>query len=110
MDTSKWIVVLTTASSEAEAEALSEALIDSKLAACITISPIRSIYRWQNKICKETEWQLVIKTRQNAFDTLAQKVQELHSYDIPELIALPVVEGSSDYLNWVDQQLERSKA
>ena len=107
-ESSAWIVVLTTASSEAEAEKIGEALVDAGLAACVAIAPIRSIYRWQGEVCKETEWQLAIKTRKDAFSAIAQKVKDLHSYDVPELIALPIVNGSLPYLNWIDRQVEQS--
>ncbi|PZO15785.1 MAG: divalent-cation tolerance protein CutA [Leptolyngbya foveolarum] len=108
MDNPEWVAILTTASSEAEAEKLATALVDSRLAACITITPIRSIYRWQGELCKEAEWQLTIKTRLDAFGAIAQKIKALHSYEVPELIALPLIAGSPDYLNWIDQQLQLS--
>ena len=105
----EWIVVLTTTSSEAEAEKLSESIVSKNLAACVAISPVRSIYRWQGKLCKEPEWQLAIKTRQDIFERLSQTIEALHSYDTPEIIALPILAGSSDYLNWIDQQVNSSK-
>lgn len=108
MDNATQVVVLTTVSSEADAEQLATALVKDQLAACVAIAPIRSIYRWQNKLCKDTEWQLAIKTRQDAFTPLAKRIQELHSYELPEIIALPIVEGAPEYLNWIDQQLHPS--
>ena len=106
MDQSAYAIVLTTASSEAEAETLSTALIAARLAACVNVAPIRSIYHWQGEVHNEAEWQLIIKTRLDAFDAIAQKIKELHSYEVPELIALPLATGSPDYLSWIDQQLQ----
>ena len=97
-------VVLTTAGTEAEAEAIAKALVEEKLAACVNIFPIKSIYIWQAKLQREAEWQLVIKTRLACFEALCKKVRELHSYDTPELIALPIEQGSADYLSWLDAQ------
>lgn len=102
---SEYGVVLTTVSSETEADAIATALIEAKLAACVNLFPIKSIYTWEGKMQRETEWQLVIKTRLDRFDELSAKVQELHSYDTPELIALPIERGAAGYLGWVGEQL-----
>lgn len=106
MDKPTWAIVLTTASSEAEAQTLATALIEARLAACVNITPIRSIYRWQGKVHNEAEWQLALKTRLDSFNAISQKIKELHSYEVPEIIALPLSTGSPDYLKWIDQQLQ----
>lgn len=98
-------IVLTTADSETEAEAIATALVEAKLAACVNLFPVKSIYTWEGQIQRETEWQLVIKTRLDCFDELSAKVRSLHSYDVPELIALPIEQGSADYLGWMGEQL-----
>lgn len=98
-------VVLVTAASEAEAENLAKSLVEHKLAACVSLSPIRSIYTWQGEIHVESEWQLVIKTDMAKFEPLKRKVQELHSYEVPEIIAIPIIAGSDAYLNWLEQSL-----
>jgi periplasmic divalent cation tolerance protein len=98
-------VVLTTASSEAEAESIATALIEAKLAACVNLFPIRSVYTWQGKVQREAEWQLVIKTRADCFEKVVGRVRSLHSYDTPEIIALPIEQGSADYLRWIDEQV-----
>ncbi|WP_293130817.1 divalent-cation tolerance protein CutA [Microcoleus sp. bin38.metabat.b11b12b14.051] len=98
-------VVLVTAASEAEAENLAKYLVEHKLAACVSLSPIRSIYTWQGEIHAESEWQLVIKTDLAKFEALKTKIQELHSYEVPEIIAIPIVAGSQAYLNWIGQSL-----
>ncbi|PSF36794.1 divalent-cation tolerance protein CutA [Aphanothece hegewaldii CCALA 016] len=94
-------IVLVTASSEAEGKAIASSLISSKLAACVSLFPVQSIYTWQEEIHHEQEWQLIIKTDLTHFNTLAKKIQELHSYEVPEIIALPIIEGSQSYLNWI---------
>jgi periplasmic divalent cation tolerance protein len=99
-------IVLVTASSEDEAKMLASSLVASKLAACVNLIPIQSIYTWQEQIHYEPEWQLIIKTDLTHFQTLAQKIQELHSYDVPEIIALPIVAGSQSYLNWLGANIK----
>ncbi|MGB3496368.1 MAG: divalent-cation tolerance protein CutA [Elainellaceae cyanobacterium] len=98
-------VVLVTAASEQEAEAIASALVEQRLAACVTCSPVRSIYRWQGQVCREQEWQLMIKTDLKSFDRLQATIQDLHSYDVPEIIALPIVAGQSAYLDWIIEQV-----
>lgn len=77
-------LVLVTAASEAEAENLAKSLVENKLAACVSLSPIRSVYSWQGEIHSESEWQLLIKTNLAKFEALKTKIQELHSYEVPE--------------------------
>jgi len=98
------MVVFVTCGSEDEALKIARALVEEKLAACANmISPLRSIYRWEGKICDEKEWLLLIKTRQSRFEDLAKRVKALHSYSVPEIIALPITEGSPAYLNWISE-------
>lgn len=98
-------VVLVTASSRQEAEAIASALVNSHLAACVNLFPVHSIYMWQGKVNSEEEWQLVIKTDLTRFPTLEAKIQELHSYEVPEIIALPILAGSEPYLQWISEQV-----
>jgi len=96
------IIVLVTCGSEEEALRISNTLVEERLAACVNlISPIRSIYRWEGRIWDEKEWLLVIKTQKKKFDDLENKVKSLHSYSVPEIISLPVIAGSSSYLEWL---------
>jgi periplasmic divalent cation tolerance protein len=96
------IVVLITASKEEEAAQIARDLVDSRLAACVNIiRGIRSIYRWQGKIEDEGEILMIVKTKRDLFGELKKRVKELHSYSVPEIIALPVIEGSEEYLNWL---------
>jgi periplasmic divalent cation tolerance protein len=105
MEAPKYGIVLVTAASEAEAESIAETLIAAKLAACVSLMPIRSIYIWKGEVCREPEWQLVIKTDLNQFADLEAKVRVIHSYETPEIIALPLTAGSQPYLQWITAQL-----
>lgn len=98
-------IVLITASSETEGESIARALIEAKLAACVSLTPVNSIYTWQGQINSDREWQLIIKTDLNLFSALESKVKELHSYEIPEIIALPIVAGSKPYLDWIGENI-----
>ncbi|MCU0526700.1 MAG: divalent-cation tolerance protein CutA [Elainella sp. Prado103] len=98
-------IVLVTAASQSEAEKIAETLVSEKLAACVSLMPIQSIYTWQDQVCREAEWQLMIKTELRLFPVLAQKIRELHSYEVPEVIALPILTGSQPYLDWITAQV-----
>lgn len=101
------IVVLVTCGSEEEALKIANSLVEDRLAACVNlISPVRSIYRWEEKIWDEREWILFIKTEKQRFEDLEKMVKSLHSYSVPEIIALPIIEGASSYLNWLKEMTE----
>ena len=103
----EFVVVFVTSGSEEEALKVAHALVEERLAACANlVSPIRSIYRWEGKICDEKEWLLVVKTQRSRFEELEKRVKSLHSYTVPEIIALPMVEGSPAYLRWVEEMTE----
>jgi len=100
------IVVFSTASSAAEAEAIARKLVEERLAACVNVvTDVRSFYRWKGKIENSPEWLLVIKSSRGRFDALRAALEKLHSYEVPEAIALPVVEGAANYLNWMEGEL-----
>ena len=100
------IVVLTTCDSEMLAEQLARHLVEHRVAACVNILPkARSIYRWQEKIEDAGEWILLIKSRRDLFAALRSEIQRLHTYETPEVIAIPIVDGSDAYLGWLDDQL-----
>ena len=95
-------VVFVTAGSEEQAESIARALVGERLAACANIvSPIKSIYRWKDEVETDTEHLLIIKTRANLVAKVAARVKELHSYEVPEVIALPIIAGAKPYLDWV---------
>jgi periplasmic divalent cation tolerance protein len=98
------IVVFITASNEDEAAIISRTLVEAGLAGCVNIiNNIRSIYSWQGKIEDEKEVLMIVKTQTLLFDSIAKKVKELHSYTVPEIIALPIVDGSAEYLKWLGE-------
>ena len=98
----KEIVVYVTAPNEDEAAGIARSLVELKLAACVNIiKDIRSIYRWQGTLQDDSEVLMIIKTREELFDPLTVEVRKLHSYDVPEIIALPISLGSEDYIKWI---------
>ena len=98
------LVVFVTCGSEEEGLKIANALVEGHLAACVNlISPIRSIYRWEGKIWDEKEWLLIIKTQKQRFEALEKKVKSLHSYSVPEIISLAILEGSPSYLSWLEE-------
>jgi periplasmic divalent cation tolerance protein len=99
-------VVLVTVGTEAEAQALAQHLVEGHLAACVSIMPIQSIYRWQGQVESAAEWQLVIKTDLGQFEALAIAIGQHHSYDVPEIIALPITHGLTPYLDWMRAALQ----
>jgi len=100
-----FIIILVTASSEEEAKKIAQVLVEKRLAACVNlIKDIRSIFRWKGKLSDEKEILLVIKTRKKLYKNVEEEVISLHSYEVPEIIALPIILGSKDYLYWVDSE------
>ncbi len=98
------LVVLITVGHRDEAARIAKALVEDRLAACVNIVPsIRSIYTWQGEVCDDEELLLIIKTRKGVLDGLKVRVSELHSYEVPEVIALSICDGSFDYLAWVGE-------
>ena len=96
------IVVLVTAASERQAVRIGRALVGAELAACVNIvRGVRSIFRWEGKISEDREVLLIIKSRADLFGRLAAEVKRLHSYQVPEVIAFPIVHGAVDYLAWI---------
>ncbi len=106
---SEYIVILVTASTAKEAETIAEDLVASRLAACGNIIPgIRSIFHWKDEVQKEEETLLVLKSRADLFDRIEQRVRELHSYEVPEIIALPILRGSPPYLAWLSEETDKN--
>ena len=101
---SQFIVVLVTCGSEEEALKIAHSLVEERIAGCVNlVSPVRSIYRWEGKIWDEKEWILIIKTQRERFEELEKKVKSIHSYSVPEIVGLPIVEGASPYLKWLEE-------
>ncbi|MBI3998629.1 MAG: divalent-cation tolerance protein CutA [Armatimonadetes bacterium] len=100
------LVVLVTAGSADEAGRIAQALVDERLAACVNVVPgLRSIYRWQGQVESADETLLIVKTTRDVLPALTARVQALHSYTVPEVIAFPVVGGSAAYLDWLGEQV-----
>jgi periplasmic divalent cation tolerance protein len=102
----EYLQVTTAAGSEQEAERISAALIERRLAACVqVIGPVSSRYRWQGKVEHEREWLCLAKTEASRYGEVEAAIRELHSYDEPEIVATPIVAGSKGYLGWLGDSL-----
>ena len=100
------IIVLTSCDSAKQAAKLARHLVEQRVAACVNILPKgRSIYRWNGKLEEAAEQLLMIKTRRDLFGSLRAEIEKVHTYEVPEIIAIPVVEGSDAYLGWIDKEL-----
>ena len=104
------IVVLVTASSHEEAASLGRIVVEKKLAACVNVIPnVSSIFQWDGKVTQEQECLMILKSRMGIFDNLEATVKANHSYEVPEIIALPVVKGSPEYLEWIQEMTQGSR-
>ena len=103
----EFIIVFITAPNEKEAASISRTIVEERLVACVNIIPsVRSIYRWQGRVEDEQEVLMMVKTKKSLFERLQERVKELHSYEVPEIIGLPLVEGSKEYLDWLGQETD----
>lgn len=101
------IVVLSSCPSEIEAAKIGRHLVEQRLAACVTVLPnARSIYRWQGEIEDSLEFILLIKSSREALPKLREELQKIHSYQVPEILALPVVDGPVAYLDWMEREIQ----
>lgn len=102
-----YLQVLTTTGSEAEAERIGSMLVERRLAACVQVlGPIASRYRWKGEIEEAREWQCVAKTEASRYPEVESAIREAHSYEEPEIVATPIVAGSSGYLGWISASLQ----
>jgi len=107
MESLTYIVLLITAGSIEEAQQISRALLEQKKVACVNIVPqISSLFWWQGKIDSESEVLLLAKTKASKLPEILDLVREIHSYDVPEVIALPILDGNREYLEWIDKEIE----
>ena len=103
-----YLVIYCTCPDQVVAERIATTLVNERLAACVNIVPrITSIYRWQGDVHRDPELLLVIKSRSDVYPALEARIRALHTYDVPEIIALPIQQGSGDYLAWLDASLEK---
>ncbi len=101
------VVIFITTSSKEEAQRIGDELVKTNLVACVNIvSPVQSIFRWKGQFCKEDEILMVLKSVTKNLDSIIARVKSLHSYEVPEIIALPIIGGSEEYLNWVRAETE----
>ena len=105
------LVVFCTCSERATAERIAKAIVTERLGACVNILPgITSVYRWQEEVHSDSELLLLIKTRRNVYPALENRIRDLHPYDVPEIIALPIQHGAAEYLAWLDASLADSQS
>jgi periplasmic divalent cation tolerance protein len=103
-----YIQVVTTTDKREDAERIARELVEQRLAACVQlVGPISSIYRWQGQIETAQEWQCWAKTRRDLYDAVEQAIRVLHPYEVPEILAVPIVAGSAAYLEWLEGETRR---
>ena len=99
------VLILTTVPDDGRAESLARTLVEERLAACVNLhGPMTSVYRWKGAIESERERQVVIKTTRERVAAVEARLREIHSYEVPEIIALPIVAGSKEYLSWINEE------
>jgi periplasmic divalent cation tolerance protein len=104
-----YIQIITTTDKQEDAERIARALVDERLAACVQIvGPMASVYRWQGQIETAREWQCWIKSRRALYDEIETAIRRLHPYEVPEILAMPVLAGGVDYLRWLDGEVKAS--
>jgi periplasmic divalent cation tolerance protein len=100
----EYVLVLTTLPADADADAFGRSLVEERLAACVNLLPLMdSVYRWEGRVEHETERQVVMKTSRERVDALWDRVRELHPYEVPEFIVIPITDGNDAYLRWVGE-------
>ncbi len=104
-----YIQVVTTTEHKEDAEAIARTLVEERLAACVQVlGPITSTYRWKGKIETSQEWQCWAKSRRGLYDQIEGAIRRIHRYDVPEILAMPVVAGSQSYLDWLAEEVKGS--
>lgn len=99
---SEFVIVLTTLPADADASSFARTIVEERLAACVNVLPVmESTYRWEGQVEGESERQVIMKTARTCLEALWDRVRELHPYDVPEFVAIPIVEGNDAYLRWI---------
>lgn len=105
----KYIQITTTVSKFDEVKIIADNILDKKIAACVQIiGPIKSLYWWKNKKENEEEWICLIKTKKQLFKKIEKLIKDLHPYELPEIIATPIINGSKEYLRWIDYETQNN--
>jgi len=99
----QYCLIYITTGDEAEARKIGRTLMEEKLVACVNFRPIKSIFRWEGKIQEEEEVAILVKTRAELADRVIERVKELHSYEVPCIVSLPIEKGSPDFLQWIEE-------
>jgi periplasmic divalent cation tolerance protein len=102
-----YAIILTTCPNEKEARDLASKLISKKLAACVQLSGIESFYTWKSKVCIDPEFRLTIKTKTRLFEQVERFIKRHHTYEVPQIVMVPIIDGSEDYLDWIDENTGR---
>ncbi len=98
------IVVLTTCANRPDADRIAKSVVEQRLAACVSVVEVSSTYRWKDAVEQTGEWMLIVKTRRELFGELQKLLDRIHPYEVPEVVALPVIAGSAAYLDWIDKE------
>lgn len=106
MEDAPEIVVIFCTIPAAESEAMARAIVESRLVSCVSIVPVQSCYRWKGEVCSEPEHLLIAKTKESMTSKVIAAIRQLHSYEVPEIIALPVIAGYAPYLAWVHDETD----
>lgn len=105
-----YVLVITVAGSEEEALMISKVVVESRLAGCVQVSgPIESLYWWEGKTEKAKEWMCLMKSRRDLFPELESEIRKVHSYDVPEIISLPIINCGGKYFDWLEKELKSSQ-
>jgi periplasmic divalent cation tolerance protein len=105
-----YIIVTTTTDNEDTAKELAELIVEEKLAACVQITPVHSVYRWKGAVESEPEFLLSAKTKRELADSLMDFIQQNHTYEVPEIVVVPILAGSFPYLSWIDKEVNAVKS
>jgi len=111
MSENKFIIIITTVNTDSAAKKIAQSLIEEKLAACVNIIPsVTSVFRWEGKISAEPELILIAKSEERLFTEIKDKILSLHPYELPEIITVPITNGSKEYLKWIETNLKNVSA
>ncbi|SDN82701.1 divalent-cation tolerance protein CutA [Polaromonas sp. JS666] len=101
-----YCLVLTTTATAQEAQSLAQGIVEARLGACVQIQPIQSLYRWQGRLCNDSEFRLAVKTPRARYEALERFISAHHSYETPEIVQIPITAGSAAYLQWLDEETQ----